>query len=130
VVSHVGITGAQHFSGRDTQRSLLRVVRVMASNRLFALNRFPLARHGEQATVKYPGHDDLDFDPKFAMNLAEVYKFETPLFRLLVTNPVNHSSLPIVHRSAPNSNFPQIRSPHRHEHPLRRPTVLSLHSPS
>jgi hypothetical protein len=51
-VGHVGITGAHRFPDNDTQRFILHVVKVMASNRLPSLNHFPLARHSEQATVK------------------------------------------------------------------------------
>jgi hypothetical protein len=51
-VSRVGITGAHRFPSRDTHRSILCVVKIVASNRLSSQNHSPLARHGELATVK------------------------------------------------------------------------------
>ena len=38
---------------RATQKGILHVVKVVASNRLPSLNHFPLARHAEQATLNY-----------------------------------------------------------------------------
>jgi hypothetical protein len=48
----------------------------MASNQLSSLDRFPLARHGEPATVKYPRHGNLDLNPQLMISLAKVYKSE------------------------------------------------------
>jgi hypothetical protein len=50
----------------------------VASNRLSSLDQFPLARHSEQATVKYPGRCNLNLNPKFVISLAGVYKLEAP----------------------------------------------------
>jgi hypothetical protein len=50
----------------------------MASNRSSSLDQFPLARHGEPATVKYPSCGNLDLNRKFVISLAGVYKLEAP----------------------------------------------------
>jgi hypothetical protein len=50
----------------------------MAGQRLSSLDQFILARHGEPATVKYPGHSTLDLNPKFVLSLAGVYKLKAP----------------------------------------------------
>jgi hypothetical protein len=85
------------------------MVRVVASHRSSSSDQFPLVRHGEHDTIKYPSWITVILIPKFVLSSIGTYKLTMPsaLPLCYASNP----PLASFYRASshPNLGFPPIR---------------------